>query len=172
VSRAAQVSFAFFADCRDEVDSALGLNASGIQRSRQSDEAYDAARVIADSRRVEPRSVTPHAHIRAFWKNRVEVCRDNHARLRREPGALCDNIAFFVRSDAQETDFFEAPGDFPSASFFLERRRGYLAYADQFFVKLAQHFIYEAKCLLNPLSAEQACDREAFVCARRVVLHL
>jgi len=159
MSRAAQVSFAFFADCRDEVDSALGLNAPGIERSRQSYEAHDATRIIADSRRVEPRSVTPHTHIRAFWKNRVEVGRDNHARLRRESGALCDNIAFFVQSDAQETDLFETPGDFPSASFFLERRRGYLADADQFVVKLAPHFIYKAKCLLDPLSAEESRDR-------------
>ena len=53
----------------------------------------------------------------------------------------------------------KAPGDFPGASFFLERRRWYLAYANQFFVKLALDFIYEVKCLLNSVCAEQFRDR-------------
>jgi hypothetical protein len=66
---------------------------------------------------------------------------------------------------------FETPRYFSSASLFHEGRSGYFTDANEFFVKLTAHFVYELKCLLN-LGAPSKLVIEAFVCTRRVVLHL
>jgi hypothetical protein len=94
---------------------------------------------------MKSRSIAPHAHVRTLGKNRVEVRGDNHPRLLRKTGALSDNVALFISSNAFETDLLEASNDFESTYFFFERRRGDLTDADQIFIKLPVHLIYELK---------------------------
>jgi len=93
----------------------------------------------------EPQAVAPDEHIGPFREYRVEVRRYNYARSRRATGTLCDDVAFFIRSDSRETDLFESPRDFSRARCFLERRCGYLADPDQFLVKLNADLINKLK---------------------------
>src|SRR3989442_2222550 len=73
MSHAAKVPSAFFADRCYEIDSSLGRDMARIERSRQRDEAHNPAGVVADSRRVEPQSLAPDAHVGSFGENRVEM---------------------------------------------------------------------------------------------------
>src|SRR3989442_554105 len=70
---ASKVPSALFADRRHETDSSLRRDLSRIERSRQRDEAHNPAGVVADSRRVEPQSFAPDAHVGSFGENRVEM---------------------------------------------------------------------------------------------------
>jgi hypothetical protein len=82
----------------------------------------------------------------------------DNARFTRETGTLGDNIAHLVRPHPHKTDFFESPRYVARPKFFLIRRRGNLANANQFRVKLFAQVIYELKSVSYPRRAQQACD--------------
>ena len=74
---ASKVSLAFFTDSRNKINRALRHYIAGVERPRKRKKTNDSADVVADSRRVKPRSFAPHAYVCALRENRIEVCGDN-----------------------------------------------------------------------------------------------
>jgi hypothetical protein len=73
VPHPAQVPLAFFTDRRNEADGRFGIDVPGLKRPRKRNKTHNAAGVIADAWRVEPRAFAAYPHICAFRKNGIEV---------------------------------------------------------------------------------------------------
>ena len=76
VPHAAQIARPFLADIGDEQQIGAGAHAGGIHRAQPGEQHGERARVVADTGRVEPRSLAPDREVGAGGKHRVEMGSD------------------------------------------------------------------------------------------------
>ena len=123
VADAAQVAEALFTDGADEQDVGLGLQAAGVEGADVLEQGGEARRIVADARRVEPRALARHLHVRPFREYGVEVGGGDDERAASRAPPHPEHVALRVDLDVLEAVGLEHVGVDLRALLFLEGRR-------------------------------------------------
>src|SRR2546423_11273283 len=78
--------------------------------------------IVTDARSLQHGTFAFDLDIRAFGKNRVQMCRENQIWMRRRAGARPDYVASFIDVDVCQAELVEQSLQFAAARFFVERR--------------------------------------------------
>ena len=123
---AAKVARPFFSDIAHEQDIVASAYLVVLQRAGVGCDYRQAARVVADARRVKAVALAAHLHVRFFREHRVEMRSNDHDRSARPAGAAVEPhcVALRVDLDVLKTGLPQHVAVGGGALGFLERRRG------------------------------------------------